>query len=374
MKRKMFFRVICISLIMSLCCLSGCGAREDAEAVGDTENYEEEDLIVVGFSQVGSESYWRNVNSESMKSVFTKENGYKLIFEDAQQKQANQIKAIRSFIQQEVDYIVLAPVTEAGWDTVLQEAHDEGIPVIIVDRMVDAPSELFECWVGSDFELEGRKMGEWLRWFCIKNNIAARDVYIADVQGTIGASAQIGRTKGLAEAADKYGWKIVARADGEFTRAKGYEVTQQILKNNPKVNIVYCENDDEAFGAIKAIGDAGKKVGSDIKHGEIMVVSFDGVKPEALQDLLNNSISCIAECNPFHGPRVEAIIRKLQNGETPQKYEYVDEDILSAHDEIESVIVESKQYPVTKVTQEVIDRRSAEFDVGAYGDQPDNVY
>ena len=151
-------------------------------------------------------------------------------------------------------------------------------------------------------------------------------------------------------------------------------MTQQILKNNPKVNIVYCENDDEAFGAIKAIGDAGKKVGSDIKHGEIMVVSFDGVKPEALQNVLDNSISCIAECNPFHGPRVEAIIRKLQSGETPQKFEYVDEDILSSHGEIEMVTVDSKQYPVTKVTQDVIDRRIAEFDIGAYADQPDNVY
>lgn len=370
-KRTHILRAICMSLILSLSFLSGCESRKEAEAVSDIE---EEDLIVVGFSQVGSESYWRNVNSESMRSVFTKENGYKLIFEDAQQKQTNQIKAIRSFIQQEVDYIVVAPVTEAGWDTVLQEARDEGIPVIIVDRMVDANSDLYTCWVGSDFVLEGRKMCEWIRWFCVKNNIPANDIYIADVQGTIGASAQIGRTQGLAEAAKKYGWTIVAKADGEFTRAKGYEVTQQILKSNPKVNVVYCENDDEAFGAIKAIEDAGKKVGSDIKRGEIMVVSFDGVKPEALQNVVDNSISCIAECNPFHGPRVEAIIRKLESGETPQKFEYVDEDILSSHSEIEMVTVDSKQYPVTKVTQEVIDRRIADFDTGAYADQPDNVY
>ncbi|MBP5384339.1 MAG: ABC transporter substrate-binding protein [Lachnospiraceae bacterium] len=371
MNKKSIKRAFCMFLIMSLCCLAGCGARQEAEAVSDIK---EDDLIVVGFSQVGSESYWRNVNSESMRSVFTKENGYKLIFEDAQQKQTNQIKAIRSFIQQEVDYIVVAPVTEAGWDTVLQEARDEGIPVIIVDRMVDASSDLFECWVGSDFELEGRKMCEWLRWFCVKNNILAEDIYIADVQGTIGASAQIGRTKGLEAAAEKYGWNIVAQADGEFTRAKGYEVTQQLLKRNPKINVVYCENDDEAFGAIKAIEDAGKRVGSNIKGGEIMVVSFDGVKPEALQDVLDNSISCIVECNPFHGPRVEAIIRKLQNGETPQKYEYVDEDMFSAHEEIESVVVDSKQYPVTRITQEVIDRRIMEFDSGDYGDQAENVY
>ena len=118
-----------------------------------------EDSIVVGFSQLGAESDWRSANTESMKSSFTEENGFELIYENGQQKQANQIMAIRTFIQQEVDYIVLAPVTETGWDTVLQEAKDAGIPVILVDRMVDVADEsLFASWVGSDFEIEEKKV------------------------------------------------------------------------------------------------------------------------------------------------------------------------------------------------------------------------
>ena len=376
MMKKSLALILCCSLFFSF--LGACGANTGS-SMGDhaTEPAtEEEKLTVVGFSQVGAESDWRSANTESMKSVFTAYNGYELIFDDAQQKQTNQIMAIRNFIQQEVDYIVLAPVTETGWDTVLQEAHDAGIPVIIVDRMVDvSDSRLFECWVGSNFELEARKMCEWLRWFCVKHNILAEDVYIADIQGTIGASAQIGRTEGLQKAAREYGWNIVATVEGEFTRAKGYEATQQLLLKYPKMNVVYCENDNEAFGAIEAIRDAGKQVGSDIKNGEIMVLSFDGVKPEALQDVLDDSISCIAECNPLHGPRVEAIIRKLQNGETPQKYEYVDEDVFSAYEEIENVIVDSKEYPITLVTPELIERRRAEYDTGSYVEElPDNVY
>ncbi|MCR5268528.1 MAG: ABC transporter substrate-binding protein [Lachnospiraceae bacterium] len=376
-KRKFSAAVLACFLVTSFLC--ACSARFGNGGTADRKEpaaETEEKLTVVGFSQVGAESDWRSANTESMKSVFTAANGYELIFDDAQQKQTNQIMAIRSFIQQEVDYIVLAPVTETGWDTVLQEAHDAGIPVIIVDRMVDVPnSNLFECWVGSDFELEARKMCEWLRWFCVKHNISAEDVYIADIQGTIGASAQIGRTRGLKIAAEEYGWNIVAEVEGEFTRTKGYEATQQLLLRYPKLNVVYCENDNEAFGAIEAIEDAGLRVGSDITAGEIMVLSFDGVKPEALQDVLDDSISCIAECNPLHGPRVEAIIQKLQNGETPQKYEYVDEDVFSAYDQIESVIVDSKEYPITQVSEELIEKRRAEFDAGSYDEElPDNVY
>lgn len=148
--------------------LAGCGSRRSTADDTVTSEEIQMDRIVVGFSQLGAESDWRSANTESMKSTFTKEAGYDLIFEDGQQKQANQIRAIRTFIQQEVDYIVLAPVTETGWDTVLREAKDAGIPVIIVDRKVDVEDDsLFTCFVGSDFELEGLKMSEWLNsFFC----------------------------------------------------------------------------------------------------------------------------------------------------------------------------------------------------------------
>lgn len=376
MKNK--FITVAPVLVLILSCLMGCGpkygqngAADNSQPATDTETK----LTVVGFSQVGAESDWRSANTESMKSVFTEENGYELIFDDAQQKQTNQIMAIRNFIQQEVDYIVLAPVTETGWDTVLSEAKDANIPVIIVDRMVDVENpDLFECWVGSNFELEARKVCEWLRWYTTKHNIAPEDVHIADIQGTIGASAQIGRTRGLTLASDEYGWDVVARVEGEFTRSKGYEVTEGLLKKYPEMNVVYCENDNEAFGAIEAIEDAGLKVGSDIANGEIMILSFDGVKPQALEDVLNDSISCIGECNPLHGPRVEAIIQTLERGEVPQKYEYVDETLFSAYKDIAGVIVDSVEYPVTLVDYTLIDSKTVRSDKSEYTDQPNNVY
>ena len=235
-----------------------------------------DDTITVGFSQVGAESDWRTANTESMKSTFSEENGYELIFDDAQQKQENQLTAIRNFIQQEVDYILLAPVTETGWDTVLQEAKDADIPVIIVDRMVDVSDDsLYTTWIGTDSLLEGRKAAEWLNAYTTAKGIDAKDVNIVDIQGTIGSTAQIGRSKGLEEGVDNYGWNLLAQQSGEFTQAKGQEVMESMLKQYDNINVVYCENDNEAFGAIDAIEAAGKTVGSDIANGEIMVISFD---------------------------------------------------------------------------------------------------
>lgn len=318
----------------------------------------EEEYVVVGFSQLGAESDWRSANTESMKSAFTEENGYKLIFEDGQQKQTNQITAIRTFIQQEVDYIVLAPVTETGWDTVLQEAKDAGIPVIIVDRMVDVSDEsLFTCWIGSDFELEGKKMADWLKRYTLEKKIAPSDIHIVNIQGTIGASAQIGRTKSLADAAEKNGWDLLAEVTGDFTQAKGKEVMESLLKQYDNINVVYCENDNEAYGAIQAIEEAGKKPGSDIANGEIMVLSFDGVKKEALAYVLQDKITCIAECNPLHGPRVKAVIDAMEEGVMPDKYSYVDEKIYSANEKVLELTVDGTVYQMTIVTQEIIDQR-----------------
>ncbi len=328
---------------------AGCGRaptidKESAES-GQTP---EKEPIVVGFSQLGAESDWRSVNTESMKSSFTEENGYTLLFEDGQQKQSNQIMAIRTFIQQEVDYIVLAPVTETGWDTVLQEAKEAEIPVIIVDRRVDVQDEsLFTCWIGSDFELEGKKAAEWLNRYVTKEGIAPEQVHIVNIQGTIGASAQIGRTKGLQDAVRRYGWDLLAEVSGDFTQAKGKEVMESLLKQYDDINVVYCENDNEALGAIEAIEKAGRRAGSDIMNGEIMVISFDGVNEQAIDYVLQNKISCIAECNPLHGPRVRVAIDLLESGGAPNKFFYVDEEIFSAEPSIEMLTVDGKDYPVT---------------------------
>lgn len=360
------YLAIMMMVLLSLI-TNGCGKQVSENEINSIKLTSEdisvarntlEDSIVVGFSQLGAESDWRSANTESMKSSLTEENGFELIYENGQQKQANQIMAIRTFIQQEVDYIVLAPVTETGWDTVLQEAKDAGIPVILVDRMVDVADEsLFTSWVGSDFELEGKKVTEWIHEYTSTKGIAPNDIHIVNIQGTLGGSSQIGRSKGLTDAVKKYGWDLLAEAPGDFTRAKGKEVMESFLKKYENINVVYCENDNEAFGAIEAIETAGKKVGSDIMNGEIMVVSFDGVKRDAMSYAVKHKIACIAECNPLLGPRVQAIIEQLEAGETPEKFNYVDEEIFSAIDIVRKVCVDGAEYDVTYLTQEVIEKK-----------------
>ena len=340
-------RFLMLLVAAGMCLLmAACGKTEPKVEV--TEDY-----IVVGFSQLGAESDWRSANTESMKSTFTVANGYELIFEDGQQKLSNQITAIRTFIQQEVDYIVLAPVTEKGWDTVLQEAKDAGIPVIIVDRMVDVEDDsLFASWVGSDFELEGKKVVEWLHQYTIANSIEPSEIHIVNIQGTIGASAQIGRTKALAEAAKEHGWDLLEEMPGDFTQAKGREVMEYLLTQYDNINVVYCENDHEALGAIEAIEAAGKTVGSDIMAGEIMVLAFDGINEEAVRYAKEGKITCIAECNPLHGPRVRAIIEQLEAGRTFGKFNYVEEGLFSADATINSLVIDKKVYGITVLANE----------------------
>ena len=366
--KKRFLGVL-LSVAMVAAVLAGCGssgaketaapAGSETEAASEAASGETEaagntgDVITVGFSQVGAESDWRTANSESMKSTFSTENGYNLIFDDAQQKQENQITAIRNFIQQDVDYIVLAPVTETGWDTVLKEAKDADIPVIIVDRMIDVSDDsLYTAWVGSNFKMEGQKACEWLNAYAEAKGM--KEVNIAHIQGTIGASAQIGRTEGLEEAAKEYGWNIVAQQTGEFTQAKGQEVMESMLKQYDNINVVYCENDNEAFGAIEAIKAAGKTVGPD---GDILVMSFDTTK-QGITDTLSGDIIVNTECNPLHGPRVEQIIKQLQAGETPEKQAYVEEGIYAHGSDVASVSIDGTDYEVTEVTQDVVDARA----------------
>ena len=335
-----------ILLLLILVCGGCAGAKKSDEPQAEPPS---EASVVVGFSQLGAESDWRSANTESMLDTFTKENGYTLIYENGQQKQSNQITAIRKFIQQDVDYIVLAPVTEKGWDSVLEEARNAEIPVIIVDRRVDVVDKnLYTCWVGSDFELEAKKMCAWLKEFASVHNIAPEDLHIVNIQGNIGSTAQIGRTRGLANAARANGWDLKEEISGDFTEARGYEVMGLMLDKYDDLNVIYCENDNMAFGVIDALVEDGKKVGSDIANGEIMVVSFDGVNKDAVRYAKEGRISCIAECNPLHGPRVEALIRQLQAGKEPDKFSYVDEKIFSASDDVREIEVDETVYPVEK--------------------------
>lgn len=357
-KRKVLAVLLCAAMTAALAV--GCGGSKgsDSSDKSSDSSSSSDDVITVGFSQVGAESDWRTANSQSMKDTFSKENGYDLIFDDAQQKQENQIKAIRNFIQQEVDYIVLAPVTETGWDTVLKEAKDAGIPVIIVDRMVKVSDDsLYTAWVGSNFELEGKKAAAWLKAYLEATGRGDEKINIVDIQGTIGASAQIGRTKGLEAACkENKNWTLLAKETGEFTQAKGQEVMESLLKKHgDDIDVVYCENDNEAFGAIDAITAAGKKVGTG--KDDILVMSFDSTKT-GLTDVKDGKIILDTECNPLHGPRVEEIIKSLEAGKEPAKKQYVDEEVFAAVKDVAKISADGKDYDVTVVTDDVISKRA----------------
>ena len=180
-----------------------------------------------------------------------------------------------------------------------------------------------------DALLEGRKAAEWLNAYATAKEIKPEDLHIVDIQGTIGSTAQIGRTQGLEEGVEKYGWDLLEQQSGEFTQAKGQEVMESMLKKYDNINVVYCENDNEAFGAIDAIEAAGKTVGTDIANGEILVISFDTTNA-GLTDTLNGKIACDVECNPLHGPRAEELIKALEAGEEVEKLNYVDEEIFAS--------------------------------------------
>ena len=285
-------------------------------------------MIVVGFSQLGSESDWRNGNTRSMLEAFSTENGYRLIFDDAQQKQEKQITAIRNFINQGVDYIVLAPNTEQGWDTVLAEAKAAEIPTIIVDRKIEVSDPgLFTCWVGSNFLSEGEIAVGWMAQHLPEN---ARIVHL---QGNLGSSAQIGRTEGLEKGlSDHPGWKLVFQAPGDFVQAKGQELIESVLSQGIEFDVIYSENDNMTYGAIEALKKQNIQPGKDVT-----IISFDASR-EALQLVLSGELNLDVECNPNHGPRVRALIEQIERGETPRKYTYVAETYYDAENLAEETI------------------------------------
>ena len=317
---KKTLAVLC-GLLLLLTLPTGCvtektdGSEEPDPAVGN--------LIVVGFSQVGAESEWRVANSESMKNALSEENGYELIFDDARNEQENQIRAIRTFIQQDVDYIVFSPRVETGWNSILQEAQDAGIPVIVIDRDIEvADRSLYTAYIGSDFRKEGETAIKWLEHFLEKEGRTEEPIHIVHIQGTIGSSAQIGRTAALETALERNAnWQIVAQEEGDFTRAKAYEVMGSILKETSDIDVVYCENDGEALGAIDAMEEAGLSCNAD---GGVIVISFDATKL-GLTYCLEGKIALNVECNPLQGPYVAEIIQRLQRGETVEQVKHVEE-------------------------------------------------
>ncbi|PHV06398.1 LacI family transcriptional regulator [Janthinobacterium sp. BJB412] len=269
--------------------------------------------LVIGFSQVGAESEWRTANTVSIKDA-AKQAGVTLKFADAQQKQENQVKAIRSFIAQKVDVIAFSPVVESGWDTVLREAKAAKIPVVLTDRAVNvSDTSLYVTFIGSDFVEEGRRAGKWLLERAAKMPDATLN--IVELQGTVGSAPAIDRKKGFEEvigANPKL--KVIRSQTGDFTRAKGKEVMEAFLKaEGKKINVLYAHNDDMAIGAIQAIEEAGLKPGSDI-----VVISIDGVKG-AFEAMMAGKLNVTVECSPLLGPQLMQIARDVVAGKPVPK-------------------------------------------------------
>lgn len=308
-----------------LVALAGCASGGDAAAEGPKPL----DELVVGFAQVGAESGWRTANTKDIQAAF-EEAGIELKFSDAQQKQENQIKAIRSYIQQQVDVIAFSPVVETGWDAVLNEAKAAGIPVVLTDRAVDSEDDsLYVSFLGSDFVEEGEKAGQWvLEEFAD----ATEPVEIIQLEGTTGAAPAIDRAEGFAEViAENPNLEVVASQTGDFTRAGGKQVTEALLKSNPGVDLIYAHNDDMGLGAIEAIEAAGLVPGEDIK-----IVTVDAVK-DGMQALADGKINFIVECSPLLGAQLIEIIEQINNGETPEKRIVTEETTFTQEQAIEAL-------------------------------------
>jgi len=309
-----------------------------ALAVGTGFAHAADKKITLGFSQIGAESEWRTANTQSIKDAAAAA-GINLKFSDAQQKQENQIKAIRSFIAQKVDVIAFSPVVETGWEPVLREAKAAKIPVILSDRAVDVKDEtLWVSFMGSDFVEEGRRAAKWLMDYGPVKALAAKgDVNIVELQGTVGSAPAIDRKKGFEDTIKgNPAFKVIRSQTGDFTRAKGKEVMEAFLKAEGKrINVLYAHNDDMAIGAIQAIEEAGLKPGKDI-----VIVSIDAVKG-AFEAMMAGKLNATIECSPLLGPQLMSAVKDLVAGKTLPKRIVTQEGVFPAE-------VAAAEYPKRK--------------------------
>jgi ABC-type sugar transport system substrate-binding protein len=299
-----------VVLAALICAVAACGTQSTPEPpTPATQGKKSYGDLVVGFSQIGAESEWRTANTASIKGE-AERLGVELKFSDAQQKQENQIKAMRSFIAQQVDVIGVSPLMETGWEAVFQEAQEAGIPVILVDRRADVPEDLYATHLGSDFVEEGRNAARVMaRLLNGKGNIV-------ELVGTVDSAPANDRYKGFREVLEDYPeMEIIASESGDFTRAKGREVMEGFLQRyGDQIDALYSHNDDMAIGAIRAIEEYGLKPGYDIK-----IVSVDAIG-DAFRAMIDGKLNATVECNPLLGPQFFELALKVVNSEEVPKW------------------------------------------------------
>ena len=313
-------KVLMLAAVLGTAILAGCSKGDDGgKAAGEGPAAA---AITVGFSQVGAESEWRTANTRSVKEALAAPE-FRLKFSDAQQKQENQIKALRSFIAQKVDVIAFSPVVESGWETVLREAKAAGIPVVLTDRAVKVSDQsLYATLIGSDFVEEGRRAA---RWLIDDSQGTAGPIRVAELQGTVGSAPANDRMRGFKEVIEGDSrFQVVRSQSGDFTRAKGKEVMEAFLKaENNRIDVLFAHNDDMAIGAIQAIEEAGLKPGQDIR-----IVSIDGVRG-AFEAMKAGKLNATVECNPLLGPQLAQIIRDVHAGRPVEKRVQVEEGVFT---------------------------------------------
>ncbi|WP_084039494.1 ABC transporter substrate-binding protein [Demequina sp. NBRC 110053] len=299
---------------------------EDPGSAGD-------ELITVGFAQTGSESGWRSANTESMQTAFSEENGFELIFNAADNDPAAQISAVRNFINQGVDAIVLAPIVEDGWDDVLQEAADADIPVILEDRTVSASEDLYEAWVGLDFYKEGVMAGEWAA-----EQFGDTPTRMVVLEGTTGSAPANDRAAGFNEAIAGTAIETIDSQTGDFTRDGGKAVMEGYIANYgiDNIDLLYAHNDDMGLGAIEAIEAAGGVPGEDIT-----IITIDAVK-DGMQALVDGKINFIVECNPLLGDLAAQLVKDVLAGEEVEKTVYVEDQTFTQEQAAE--VIDSRLY------------------------------
>ncbi|MDF1567782.1 MAG: ABC transporter substrate-binding protein [Spirochaetaceae bacterium] len=312
-----------IVLILCIVMFYGCGYGRSDES--------EASPIVLGYSQLGDESTWRSQNSRSIINA-ADEAGIKIMFENAMQDPDNQIKAIRSFIAYKVDVIAFSPLVETGWDTVLGEARAAGIPVIIVDRMINTSDDsLYTCALGSDFDLEGRRAGEFLvREF----EDSEKPVNIVELGGTADSTPAIGRYEGFRDVISEYPrFRVIFSEDGDFMLSKGREIMQQVLEeyDATEIDVLYSHNDDMTFGAIEIMRDAGIRPGVDI-----VIISVDATQ-RSINYLREGVVNYVIECNPNSGPRVMDLAKRIVLGEEVPKHLYIEEMVFDEYTDFDAI-------------------------------------
>jgi len=270
--------------------------------------------LKIGFSQIGQESDWRTANTDDMKAAIPAE-GWDLVYADGQQKQENQVKDLRNFISQGVDYILFTGVVNTGWDEVLKEVNEAEIPLLLLDRMPDCIDKIeYAAAFGGDFVEEGRRMAYWTGNYMASVGRGDEDVNVVMLEGTTGSSAAVDRTTGILEVLPKFpNLKLIAQQTGNFTRSEGQAVMETWLKAHDKIDVLLAQNDDMALGAIDAIKAAGKVPGKDI-----IIVGCDSVKA-AFDAIVAGDMNATIECTPLYSSAVIPVIKGLEAGETYPK-------------------------------------------------------